>query len=158
MRYGLNLPKSFIHPFNLFEAMERDLENVWQASPHRREDFFSPAVEIDENDSGFLLSFDIPGIRQEDIHLEAQDRVLKVWGERKKELKNEKYSEKFYGRFERSFSLPEGADSEQIEARFNNGVLNVYIPKKAAVIPQKIEVKSGETSWGQQASLENKAQ
>lgn len=132
-------------PFRIFEEFERDFENVW-ARPSQAQ-FFAPAVDIEENDNGYYLSFDVPGVAREDIHLELKDGMIKVWGERKKEIKQGKYSEKSYGRFERAFSLPEVADSENIEANFQDGVLNVLVPKKQVTQAKRIEVKEGKGNF-----------
>lgn len=132
-------------PFRLFEEFERDMENIW-GRPSKTQ-FFSPTVDVQDNENGYFLSFDVPGVPKEDVHLEIQDGVLKVWGERKREIEDGKYSEKSYGRFERSFSLPDTSDAENVEANFENGVLTVMIPKKQAVKPRKIEVKEGKGSF-----------
>ena len=133
------------HPFRFFYDFEKEIENAWAKSSDIQS--FVPRVDIEENENGYHLSFDVPGVPNEDIHLEVQEGLLRVSGERKSVIENAKFREKSYGKFERSFSLPEGVDAENIEAHFENGVLSVLVPKKQAAKPKKIEVKSGKGSF-----------
>ncbi len=109
---------------------------------------FSPKAEIKENDKGYLLSFDIPGIKEDDIKIDFNDSVLRIYGERKSEHKEETegtfHTEKYYGHFERSFKVPEAIDDANIEAHYNNGVLQVFLPKTPARESKKIAIKKGE--------------
>lgn len=146
MRNELNsLNRTLGHPFRLFEEFDKGMENIWSRPSEKR--FFTPAVDIEESENEFFLSFDVPGVPRENIQLEIHDGVLKISGERKREVENGKYTEKSYGHFERSFSLPDTADTENIEASCQNGVLTVLVPKKQAVKPRKVEVKEGTGSF-----------
>ncbi|MBL7543824.1 MAG: Hsp20/alpha crystallin family protein [Bdellovibrionaceae bacterium] len=111
---------------------------------------FSPQAEIKENDKGYLLSFDVPGIKEEDIKIEFHDSVLRIFGERKSQHENEKdgtfRTEKYYGHFERSFRLPETIDEAKVEAHYDSGVLQVFLPKTPAKESKRIEIKKGEQS------------
>lgn len=113
-------------------------------------DSFSPTAEFKESDKGYLLSFDMPGLKEEDIKIEFNDSLLRVSGERKSEHKDEKDSyfktEKYYGRFERQFKVPESVDENAVEAHYKDGVLQVFLPKSPAKIAKKIEVKKGDDS------------
>jgi HSP20 family protein len=91
--------------------------------------------EINETEEHFLISLDLPGLRAEDIKISAANSELVIAGERKREQRAEK--------FERRFSLPPTVDSAAIEASYENGVLDLLLPKTAATKPRQIEIKSG---------------
>lgn len=106
---------------------------------------FSPATEIVETEKSYELSVDLPGLKKDEIKIEVLDRNLTLFGERKREEKfNEGQAsriEKSYGSFKRSFSLPMNADSEKIEAKYENGVLEVSIPKTESASSKKIAIQ-----------------
>ncbi|MGW8178481.1 MAG: Hsp20/alpha crystallin family protein [bacterium] len=105
---------------------------------------WSPAVEIIESDEEISLTAELPGLEEKDIRISVEDNLLSLSGERTIE-KNEEgkhvRSERWYGKFSRSFRLPETADLENIKARLTNGVLTVTVPKKEEAKPRQIEVK-----------------
>jgi HSP20 family protein len=104
---------------------------------------FNPPVDIDETDSHYLLSFDLPGVTENDVKVEWNDGQLMISGERRTEKKDEKSRrvvERSYGRFMRSFSLPSGIDANRIEADFRDGVLKVSVPKAEAARPKTIQI------------------
>ena len=131
---------------DLFEEMDRFF-NGWEqaAPPTYDEKRFSPAYEIAEADEHFVLSVDLPGLKKEDIKIEVTDNVLSISGERKSEilpdnkLKVQRY-EKSYGYFKRSFSLPANVDSGKVKAQYENGVLELYLPKQLVAKPRQIEI------------------
>lgn len=106
---------------------------------------FSPAVNTREDEKGYYIHADLPGVAKEDIHIDLKDNLLTISGERKhKEEINEKdyYKlESFYGKFQRSFTVPDDADSDAIDASTENGVLNITIPKAAPKESKKISIK-----------------
>jgi HSP20 family protein len=103
-----------------------------------------PAMDLVETDDHLVLRADLPGLTKEDVELEVKDGVLTVSGERKAE--HEEKSEGFYrverafGRFSRSLTVPDGIDAEAITADFNDGVLEVRIPKPAERKPHRISI------------------
>ncbi|MCO5112953.1 MAG: Hsp20/alpha crystallin family protein [Bdellovibrionaceae bacterium] len=105
---------------------------------------FKPACDIDETADHYLASFDLPGVKKEDISIEIKDGYLTVTGERHRETKDTKaqHYERSYGKFQRRFSLPEKIDPKQIEAAFEDGVLQLLIPKTKEAEGHKIEIKS----------------
>jgi HSP20 family protein len=94
---------------------------------------FVPKVDIIENETAFELHVAAPGLSKEDFNVELNDNLLTVSGERKfsneKNEKNYRSIETSYGTFKRSFSLPENVDSTKINARYNNGILELIVPK-----------------------------
>lgn len=109
---------------------------------------FQPAVDVEENSDYYLMSFDLPGIDKDAIKIDLSENTLTVSGERVRESKTKdedgfKKFERSYGRFERRFQLPNKIDGEKIQARHENGVLEVMVPKAEASKPKTIKVESG---------------
>ena len=108
---------------------------------------FSPSVNTREGEYAYHVEVDLPGVKKEDIHVDLKDNVLTISGERKtkKEVKEKDYykMESSYGKFQRSFTLPENTDAENIDANCKDGVLEVMIPKlkKSEKETKKIKIK-----------------
>ena len=94
---------------------------------------FLPKVDVIENDNSYELHVAVPGLSKDDFSIEVQDHLLTVSGERKftteKKEKNFQSIETQYGSFSRSFSLPEDTDGSKIQAKYNNGILELIVPK-----------------------------
>ena len=107
---------------------------------------FRPAVDIHEDDAGFTLHVEVPGMKAEDFDVDVEKNVLTIRGERKlaKEGDEEGYRrvERFYGSFSRSFSLPETVDADAIEAKLADGVRELRVPKREAPAAKKIAIQS----------------
>jgi HSP20 family protein len=108
---------------------------------------FTPPCDVIEEDTHFLLTFDLPGVKKEDVKIELRDQQLLVSGERKREIKEEVKGrltqERFYGSFLRSFVLPTHVDIEKVEANFDNGVLQISLPKTELSHAKQIPIKEG---------------
>jgi len=106
---------------------------------------FSPAFEVKETSDAFVLKADLPGVLESDLDINVHSNVLTVSGTRQAEQRNEGESyalyERQFGSFSRSFSLPDMADGERIEAKLEHGVLTLSIGKKAEAKPRKIALK-----------------
>ena len=117
----------------------RDLENRFlesyskTGSQENSISTFSPSVNTREGEFAYHLDVDLPGVKKEDIKVDVKEGRLTISGERnfKEEVKEEDYYkvETSFGKFTRSFDLPENVDVENIEASCENGVLEVVIPK-----------------------------
>ena len=104
-----------------------------------------PAVEIDELGDRFVISADVPGVDPAAIEITMENGVLSFSGERalpQGRGNGSRRSERVYGTFFRRFTLPDTADEDAIEARGENGVLEITIPKKQQLQPKKIRVNS----------------
>jgi len=130
---------------DLFGEMDRFFENLNETPQLFDEKGFSPVCEVIETDSDYKLSFDLPGLKKDEIKIEMKDNVLSVFGERKREKteKKEKVQryERSYGYFRRSFSLPTSVVAEKIAAKYDNGVLELTVPKAELAKPKTIEVQ-----------------
>jgi HSP20 family protein len=113
-----------------------------------------PAMDLVETEDHFVLRADLPGVSEEDVNIEVEDRVLTISGERKAEheLSKEGYHrvERAFGTFSRALTLPEGIDPDAVAATFDRGVLEVRIPKPEQRKPRKVSIGVG----GQQKTLE----
>lgn len=107
---------------------------------------WSPLVDITEDDKEYRIKAELPEIKKEEIKFTVENGVLVISGERKleKEEKGRKYHgvERAYGSFVRSFSLPDDADADKVNAEFNDGVLKVHIAKSESARPKQIEVEA----------------
>jgi HSP20 family protein len=107
-----------------------------------------PAMDLVETGDHFVLRADLPGLGEEDINIELEDRVLTISGERKAEHTDSKDGyhrvERAFGSFSRSLTLPEGVNPEAVEAGFDRGVLEVRIPKPEQRKPRKISIGVGD--------------
>jgi len=107
---------------------------------------FVPAVNTREDEKNYYIEIDLPGVSKDDINVELNENKLTVSGERKtkEEVKKEDYYlvESSFGKFQRTFTLPENVDIEHIEAKDNNGVLEIIIPKaNQPEVSKRIEIK-----------------
>ncbi len=133
-------------PFKELQDIERRLGAVLNVNqPAQEVKSFTPAVNEKIDEKGYHLEIDLPGVKKENIEISVNDGVLTISGERKLEKKEEKENytriESFFGRFERSFKLPADADLDNIEAKYEDGVLKIFIPKKQKPEGKKIEIK-----------------
>ena len=105
---------------------------------------WTPAVDIEEYADKFVLYADVPGVDPKGIEVTLEKGVLTLSGKREKAVEAKDVQarrvERTVGRFYRRFSLPETVDGEAVTARGSNGVLEIVIPKRAAVQPRKITV------------------
>jgi HSP20 family protein len=106
-----------------------------------------PPMDVVETDDHLVLRADLPGLDRDDVNLEVKDGALTISGERKAE--HEERTDGFYrverafGGFSRSMSLPEHVDAERITANFENGVLEVRIPKPEERKPHRVTIGAG---------------
>jgi HSP20 family protein len=107
-----------------------------------------PPMDLVETEDSFVLKADLPGLTESDLNLEVEDNVLTISGERKAEHedKHEGYVrvERAFGSFRRSLTLPEGVEPDAVKASFDNGVLEVRIPKPEQRKPRKVAIQVGE--------------
>lgn len=133
------------NPFGDLENIHRAMDRYFEGSGFEGEAHWTPRVDIFEDDKAYNISVELPGMDQKDVHVNLENKVLSISGERKleQEKKKDGYArvERFYGSFSRSFYLPDGVDQEKIEAKMDKGVLHVALPKSDEVKPKQIEVK-----------------
>jgi HSP20 family protein len=106
-----------------------------------------PAMDLVETEDSLVLRADLPGLSEDDVDIEVKDGTLTVSGERRSENEEKKEGyhrvERAFGRFSRALALPKGVDAEKIDAAFENGVLEVTIPKPEETKPTRIQIGGG---------------
>lgn len=131
-------------PWGMVEQMRREMDRMMSEENSTTTSDWIPAVDIKEEKEGFTIVADIPGIAPADIEIHADNGMLTIQGQRDGEKKEEregyKRIERSYGSFFRRFTLPDSADTDQISAKGENGVLTITIPKRAEIQPRKIAV------------------
>jgi HSP20 family protein len=141
-------------PFQELEDMQQRLSGFLGSRPQIGENEgkesiivtqWTPLVDITEDDEEYLIKAEVPEIKRHEIEVTVENGVLVIAGERKlaREEKGKKYHrlERAYGRFARSFDLPDDADADKVSAEFKDGLLVVHIAKGEATRPKHIEVK-----------------
>lgn len=105
---------------------------------------WAPTVDIYEEDKNYVFEADLPGFKKEDIKIDIKNNTLNISGERKSDSKvnedNYVRVERRYGRFSRSFTLPNIVDAEKIKANYKDGVLKLTVPKKEEALPKSISI------------------
>ena len=106
-----------------------------------------PPMDLDETADHYMLRADLPGLSDEDVHVQLQDSVLTISGERRAEheAQQEGYHrlERAFGAFSRSLTLPDGVDPDSVQAHFDRGVLEIRIPKPEQRKPRNVQITLG---------------
>jgi HSP20 family protein len=131
--------------YNLANDVDEFFSDFWRWPFVSRRDAFAPATDIEETDKEYMLTFELPGMKKDDIKVSVEDGILTVSGEKKqtKEEKNKNYvrTEIQSGNFSRSFTLPKTVDVNNISADYKNGLLTITLQKTDEARPKQIEVK-----------------
>lgn len=133
--------------------MRRDpLDDFFRGFFVRPVDFATPAdapalkVDVKENEGGYLVHAEIPGVKKDDIHINVDGAVVSISAERReeKEIKEGERvlrAERYFGKVSRSFQLAQEIDDSQVSAKYHDGVLELALPKKAATQARRITVQ-----------------
>src|ERR1051325_2128917 len=126
-------------PFRLMDELMRNAGNGGN-----RVTGFTPLVDVHETEEEYLVTIDLPGVKADDVNLEVNENVLSIAGSRVAEETGEaKLDERAYGSLVRTLTLPQGVNSDSIEAGYQDGVLELRIPKPAEQKPKKITIGAG---------------
>jgi len=113
---------------------------------------FMPNVDVEERDDNIMVRADLPGVRLEDFQVSVEDDALVLQGERRNQREENRGGmrrvERTYGSFRRVIPLPPGANTDAAQARFENGVLEIVIPRPQQSRSRRLDVQSGGTSTG----------
>lgn len=140
------------NPIGELDALQRDVNRLFgEAFAGRRERqeaadaVWAPPVNTYEDKDAFIVSCDLPGLKQEDVKLNLDNNTLTVSGTRKleREESRENYQriESVFGTFSRSFNLPATVDQEKVQASMENGVLRIRLPKREESKPRQIQIR-----------------
>ena len=118
---------------------------------------YAPTFDVKEEKDAFTFKADLPGFKDDDVEISVTGNRLAISGKRDDEVTSETGSyycrERLHGSFSRSFTLPDSANTDQIEASMNSGVLTLRVPKSAEAQPKRISVKP--TSGGERGPAPN---
>jgi len=116
-------------------------------NPSRFLSGWNPALDVYEDKDNLFVKVELPGLKKEQIDISLHDGILNISGERKSEEKHEEAevyrAERFYGRFQRSVTLPTPVAADKVKAQYQNGVLTVTLPKTEEAKPKHIDVNVG---------------
>jgi HSP20 family protein len=142
-------------PFQDLLAIQDEMNQLFGRAvgqgPGRSQDqsgerMWAPALDISERKDAYVVTVEVPGIKAEDLDITLEDGLLTIQGERRftQESTEQQFHrvERRYGSFRRSITLPAQVQAEQIEASFEDGVLQVIVPKAEEAKPKKISVRS----------------
>ena len=140
-------------PSREMEELQNRLSNFFGRTPARLGDAkeesmtvaeWAPLVDITEDEKEYIIKTELPEVKKEDVKVAVENGLLTIVGERKFEKEeNKKYHriERAYGRFVRSFIVPDYVEADKVSAEFKDGVLKVHLPKSEKTKPKQIEVK-----------------
>jgi HSP20 family protein len=128
--------------------------------PRGRSGALSPQMDVEEDDEAYEVTLELPGLKQEDLHVDLNQNVLTIQGEKRerrssnggdeedqepagRSRRRSHWSERSYGRFSRSFALPPDADVSGLAASYADGLLTITIPKAEQSRPRNIEIRTG---------------
>ena len=136
----------------LFDEAFRGFPSVLRGSlewPEITPVMLTPSTDIKETDENYVVSVEVPGVAKEDVDIRIDGDTLTIHGEKKQEIKEDKENyhcvERHYGSFERMLTIPKDANTDDIDAKFKDGVLTIDIKRKAKSVPKevkKVEVKA----------------
>jgi len=104
---------------------------------------WAPAVDLFDEKDNFVVRAELPGLKKEDIDISYEDGALTISGERKEEKRersNPSRTERYFGRFQRTLTLPKMVDGSKVTAKYTDGILSVTLPKAEEAKPKHIEV------------------
>lgn len=130
-----------------FSPMSRMLEEFFGTDRSEGAMCWGPNVDIANNADSYEILAELPGVRPEDVKISLSNNVLTVSGEKKQEIKEDRENnlvrtERSYGRFERSFSLPTTVQSDKVRATFDHGVLRIVLPKAEQAKSRQINIET----------------
>lgn len=133
-------------PFKLFRRFERMFSEIGLEDRKIRTSIREPLVDISENEKEIKIIVELPGVNKNDIDLEVRDNFLVIKAKMSKSSKREQkdylYQERTYQRYYRMIPLPNAVDPNKIEAKYNNGILEITLQKKSNVKKAgKIKIK-----------------
>jgi len=137
------------NPYREFQTLAERFNRAFSGTPVRRDEEMSlgawlPPVDISEEKDQIVLTAELPGFKEKEIEIQMEGGVLTLRGERKfeeeKEGKTFHRVERSYGQFVRSFTLPNNVDRDKIKATFQNGILEIALPKREETKPRQIPI------------------
>ena len=164
-RYRSSTPRRYAsqqRPYSIFDHMQREMSDMFNRAQSLIDTdegegqgsgaFFTPSIDSHESESEYRLSLELPGVKRDDVELTVENGHITISGEKRSRYEQSDDSgsrtETRYGRFQRILPLPEGVDEDAIEANFEDGVLELTLPKaeEAKAQGRKIEIGDRHTA------------
>ena len=143
----MTLVKWTPRPMNIsndFDDIFRTLFHSDWKNPLNTKTNWKPEIDIEESDNSFQIKADIAGLTKKDIKISMKGDQLTISGERKKIIDNENdyyhYRERSFGKFNRSFNLPDSINKDKVHASFKNGILTIELEKHEEIVPKEMEI------------------
>ncbi len=140
-------------PFGELEVLQNEMNRLFNTrltgQPEREtgllESVWSPAIDIYDSKDNIMIRADLPGMKKEDIDVSVHQNLLTIKGEKKQESEEKQEgwirSERFYGSFNRTISLNSDVDADKVKASYQNGVLELALPKKEEARPKQVNIE-----------------
>ncbi len=132
-------------------SLQREMNRVFDSffsgadEPGLLNGTWAPAVDVAEGEESYTVKMELPGVNKDDVKITLESNVLTIRGDKKaeNEVKEKNYhrTERSYGSFQRSFTLPTTVKNDRIDAVYKDGILTVTLPKAEEAKPKQIEVK-----------------
>jgi HSP20 family protein len=133
-------------PFREMTSLQGQVDRLVDSMWSGRRQSWVPAVDVFDEGDAVVLKAELAGMKPDDIQIEVEDNVLTIKGERafNEKVDDERYYrvERRFGSFQRSLALPQGVKADEIQAAYEDGILEVRVPKAAAERPRRIEVRA----------------
>jgi len=135
-------------PFDQLASLRDEMERLFDGSWFRR-DFplvsgWAPALDVSQDHDNLYVVVELPGMKREEIEISLHEGTLSIRGERKQERSEKEQgerTERFYGKFSRSITLPTRVEAERVTAAYKDGLLTITLPKAEEVKPKQIDVQ-----------------
>lgn len=145
-------PEGWLSPFDRLTNLRDEINRLFDVpygESGRETEFFtgwSPTLDVYEDKDNVIVKAELPGLKKDQIELSLHENTLTIAGERKAERTEgngeTSRTERFFGRFQRTVTLPKPVDSSKVNARYKNGILTVTLPKTEESKPRQIEVRA----------------
>lgn len=137
-------------PFREMTNFEDQVNRLWRGvADGKRQESWLPAVDVFDTKEAVVLKAELAGMKPDDIQIEVEDNVLTIKGERRfaEKVEEDRYYriERRFGSFQRSLALPQGVKADDIQASYEDGILEVRVPKAEEEQPRKITVTARQT-------------
>ncbi|WP_298911788.1 Hsp20/alpha crystallin family protein [uncultured Algimonas sp.] len=141
--------------YSIFDHMQREMADMFnraqslidQDDDQEAGSFFTPAIDHHETDDEFRLSLELPGVKRDHVDVSVENGQIRISGEKKSRYERSEdgrsQTETRYGRFQRMLALPDGVDEDSIEATFEDGVLELTLPKTEETQPESRRIEIG---------------
>jgi HSP20 family protein len=146
-------PYTRLTPWADLEAFQDRIDRLMgrlPALPADEATSWTPAIDVQEKESEFVMAVELPGMTDKDVTVDVEQNTLTIRGEKKVEREETKESngrwhliERSWGSFERSFTLPSNVVASKVKAGFENGLLTIHLPKQAASTARRVKINRG---------------